>query len=297
MKLLITGASGFVGTFLQKTLAGQYDWLKLSREKTEELLSSQSPPQAYSQIDTLIHLAGRAHVMQETAEDVYRAYASVNIDYTLRVAELAKRLNIKRFVFLSSIKVNGEISNQPFTEKDSPAPLDAYGQTKLEAEIALKEFCNIYRIELVIIRPPLIYGSGVKANFRQLIKLCQLPLPLPFASVKNKRSFVSLDNLADFILLCSWHPKAANQTFLISDGDDVSTAELIKTIRQASNHKPLLIALPPLILEWIFKLSGQSSLATRLLSTLQVDNSKAKTLLDWQPKIKFRDGILRALKE
>lgn len=297
MKFLITGASGFVGQFLQNTLTNQHDVFKLNRDETERLLQADSYPEAYNQIDALIHLAGRAHVMHETAEDVYQAYASVNIDYTLKVAALAKRFKVKRFVFLSSVKVNGETSDQPITEQDTPAPLDTYGQTKLEAEIALKRVCDENQIELVIIRPPLIYGPSVKANFGQLIKLCQLPLPLPFASVKNKRSFVSLDNLTDFIFLCSSHPQAANQTFLISDDEDVSTAELIKTIRHTSKKSLLLIALPPLILEWLFKLSGRSSLAIRLLGSLQVDVSKAKTLLGWQPKISFKEGILRALKE
>lgn len=297
MKLLVTGASGFVGQFLQKVLYGQHDLLRLDRQTTEELLASESFPALYSNTNILIHLAGRAHIMHETADDTYQAYALVNIDYTLKVAELAKRLKIKRFVFLSSIKVNGEVSNQPFTENDSPAPLDAYGQTKLEAETALKVFCQNNQIELVIIRPPLIYGSGVKANFKQLIKLCQLPLPLPFASVNNKRSFISLDNLADFILLCISHPQAANQTFLISDDEDVSTAELIKTIRQIGKKNILLVALPPLILQWIFKLSGKSSLAIRLLGTLQIDVSKAKTLLGWQPKISFHEGIQRMLRK
>lgn len=295
MKLLITGAGGFVGQFLQKTLSAPYHGLNLSREGTEDLLKTESYPEVYKQVDTLIHLAGRAHVMHEIAEDVYQAYAAVNINYTLKVAELARRLRIKRFVFLSSIKVNGEESSQPFTEADTPAPLDAYGQTKLEAEIALKEFCTAHQIELVIIRPPLIYGPGVKANFRQLIKLCLLPLPLPFAAVHNKRSFISLDNLADFIVLCSWHPKAAGQTFLISDGEDVSTATLIKTIRLANKHKALLVPLPVWFLKLLFKLMGKPNLALRLMGSLQVDISKAKTLLEWQPKISFHEGILRTL--
>lgn len=298
MKLLITGTSGFVGQFLQKTLAGpQHQAVKLSRDATEDLLKVESYPEVYQQVDTLIHLAGRAHVMHETEEDIYQAYAAVNIDYTLKVAELARRFKIKRFVFLSSVKVNGEASSQPFTEADTPAPLDAYGQTKLAAEVALKEFCAAHLIELVIIRPPLIYGPGVKANFKQLIKLCLLPLPLPFAAVNNKRSFISLDNLADFIVLCSWHPQAADQTFLISDGEDVSTATLIKTIRQVNKQKSLLIPLPVWFLELLFKLIGKSSLALRLMGSLQVDISKARTMLGWHPKISFREGISRTLKE
>jgi UDP-glucose 4-epimerase len=297
MKLLISGAGGFVGQFLQKTSAGQHQAVTLSRDSTEDLLKAEFYPEVYQQVDTLIHLAGRAHVMHETAEDIYQAYAAVNIDYTLKVAELASRLQIKRFVFLSSVKVNGEATSRPFTETDMPAPLDAYGQTKLEAEIKLKEFCAAHQMELVIIRPPLIYGPGVKANFRQLIKLCLLPLPLPFAAVHNKRSFISLDNLADFIVLCSWHPQAAGQTFLVSDGEDASTATLIKTIRQIGKQNPLLFPLPVWFLALLFKLTGRSSLALRLMGTLQVDISKARTLLGWQPKISFHEGISRTLKE
>lgn len=294
MKYLITGSSGFVGQYLNKTLVDQHDAINLSRELTDALLKSEFHPAAYY-ADTLIHLAGRAHVMHDTAEDIYQAYAAVNIDYTLKVAELAKRLKIKRFVFLSSVKVNGETSVQPFTENDIPCPLDAYGQTKLEAEIALKEFCTAHQIELVIIRPPLIYGPGVKANFQQLIKLCLLTLPLPFAAVNNKRSFVSLDNLVDFILLCSWHPQAANQTFLISDGEDMSTAELVKTIRQLNKQNPWLFFVPPSTLEGLFKLIGKSGLTQRLLGTLQVDITKARVMLGWQPKLSFKSGMAKTL--
>ncbi len=294
MKFLITGSGGFVGQYLNKTLFDQHDAINLSRELANELLNSESYAEAYY-ADTLIHLAGRAHVMNDTAEDIYQAYAAVNIDYTLKVAELAKRLKIKRFIFLSSVKVNGETSVEPFTEKDTPSPLDAYGQTKLEAEIKLKEFCAAHQLELVIIRPPLIYGPGVKANFKQLIKLCLLPLPLPFAAVNNKRSFVSLDNLVDFIILCSWHPQAANQTFLISDGDDMSTAELVKTIRQLNHRNPWLFSVPSSTLEKLFKLIGKSGLTQRLLGSLQVDITKARVMLGWQPKLSFQSGMAKTL--
>lgn len=294
-KFLVTGSNGFVGQFLQKSATGQHNMLALFRQDTENLLLSSAFPDEYKHIDTLIHLAGRAHVMHETAEDVYQAYAAVNIDYTLKVAELARRLKIKRFVFLSSVKVNGETSVEPFTEKDTPSPLDAYGQTKLEAEIKLKEFCAAHQLELVIIRPPLIYGPGVKANFKQLIKLCLLPLPLPFAAVNNKRSFVSLDNLVDFIILCSWHPQAANQTFLISDGEDMSTAELVKIIRQLNHRNPWLFSVPSSTLEKLFKLIGKSGLTQRLLGSLQVDITKARVMLGWQPKLSFQSGMAKTL--
>jgi len=294
MKFLITGSGGFVGQYLNKTLFDQHDAINLSRELANELLNSESYAEAYY-ADTLIHLAGRAHVMNDTAEDIYQAYAAVNIDYTLKVAELAKRLKIKRFIFLSSVKVNGETSVEPFTENDTPSPLDAYGQTKLEAEIKLKEFCAAHQLELVIIRPPLIYGPGVKANFKQLIKLCLLPLPLPFAAVNNKRSFVSLDNLVDFIILCSWHPQAANQTFLISDGEDMSTAELVKIIRQLNHRNPWLFSVPSSTLEKLFKLIGKSGLTQRLLGSLQVDITKARVMLGWQPKLSFQSGMAKTL--
>ncbi len=297
MKLLITGASGFVGQYLHKSLQNEHEIINLSRENTADLLQLRTYPDQYKQIDTLIHLAGRAHVMHDTAEDIYQAYAAVNIDYTLKIAQLARQLNIRRFIFLSSIKVNGETSTHPFSETDTPAPLDAYGQTKLAAEVALKEFCGEHGIDLVIIRPPLIYGPGVKANFRQLIKLCLLPVPLPFASVHNKRSFVSLENLTDFIMLCCTHPQAANQTFLISDDEDMSLGELIRTIRSAKQRPLLLFSLPLCLLKLLFTLLGKSGMAARLFGTLQVDISKAKTLLGWQPKISFRDGIRQTLKE
>jgi UDP-glucose 4-epimerase len=297
MKVLITGASGFVGQYLQKSLSGKHDASSLSQKNTAELMQSGTYLNQYHQVDALIHLAGRAHVMHDKAEDIYQAYAMVNIDYTLKVAELARRLKIKRFIFLSSIKVNGEGSVQPFTEIDLPAPLDAYGQTKLEAELALKTFCTQHAIELVIIRPPLIYGAGVKANFKHLIKLCLLPLPLPFAGVKNKRSFVSLENLTDFILLCCTHPQAANQTFFISDDEDMSLAELIRVIRTVKQQTMLLFPLPLWFLKILFALIGKSDMASRLLGSLQVDISKAKNLLGWHPKTSLTEGIRQALKE
>ncbi len=291
MHVLIAGAGGFVGQSLCRQLSTNgYSYTAIHREALN--------PNSYSdKYECIIHLAGRAHVMHETEKDIYKAYAAVNIDYTLKVAELARGLKIKRFVFLSSVKVNGEASNHPFTEADSAAPMEAYGQTKFEAEIALKEFCAAHQIELVIIRPPLIYGPGVKANFRQLIKLCLLPLPLPFGAIHNKRSLISLDNLVDFIILCCRHSKAANQIFLISDDEDVSTATLIRTIRSINQQKEMLFPLPICFLKLIFTALGKSTLTYRLINSLQVDISKAKNLLGWRPKISFHEGVLRTLKK
>jgi len=236
--------------------------------------------------------------MQDTAANIYQAYKDVNLDYTLQVAKFAHAHQVKRFVFLSSIKVNGESSPKtPITESDIPAPVDAYGQTKLEAEIALKDFCEQNDMELVIIRPPLIYGTGVKANFKSLIKLCRKPIPLPFGSIPNKRSLINLENLNSFIELCCHHPSAANQTFLISDDYDISTTELIRAIRNAMGRPSLLLPIPSVILKLTFTIIGKKNLSERILNNLQVDTSKAKKLLGWRPVMSFNDGIKQTLNE
>jgi nucleoside-diphosphate-sugar epimerase len=234
MQLLISGANGFVGKALQKVL------LKHGHKPTPIPRNIVPENLKKNQLECFIHLAGRAHVMHEFAQDIYLAYKEVNVDYSLKAATIAKSLGVKRFVFLSSVKVNGEATRQPFTENNTPSPKDAYGQTKLEAELLLKDFCAKNDMELVIIRPPLIYGPGVKANFKSLINLCKKPIPLPFGSVSNKRSLISLENLNSFIELCCHHPAAANQTFLISDDHDVSMTELINTIRTAMGHRSFL---------------------------------------------------------
>ena len=285
MNLLITGANGFVGASLSKMLVNRnHDVTALRRDFNPADLP-------YDYYSCLIHLAGRAHVMQETTDDIYSAYKAVNVDYTLKVVELARSLRIKRFIFLSSIKVNGEVTNVPFNESDTPAPLDAYGQTKLEAELLLKNFCTEHEIELVIIRAPLIYGPGVKANFKSLIQLCKKTVPIPFGSVRNKRSLVSLDNLNNFIELCCIHPVAANQTFLISDDQDISTKQLVNTIRAALGRNSWQLPIPASLLSIFFNLVGKHYLNERLLSNLQLDISKAKRLLNWRPVITFEDGI------
>lgn len=290
MNILVSGASGFVGhalcAFLQK--AG-HSVTKIDRNSPFTSLRSDIP------YDCLVSLAGRAHVMQETATNVYQAYADININYTMKMAQLAKDLGIKRFIFLSSVKVNGESTETPFTPEDKPAPLDAYGKSKLEAEIALKGFCAANGIEWVIIRPPLIYGPGVKANFKSLITLCKKTVPLPFATIYNKRSLISLENLNDFITLCCHHPHAANQIFLISDDHDVSTMTLIRTIKKSLGLRPLLLPFPPLLMKWMFSLVGRHSLSDRLLGNLQVNTAKAKQMLGWQPVISFDEGIKRTV--
>lgn len=287
MNLLITGSNGFVGNSLTKTLIGHgHTITPIHRHHFP------SEPHVHQ---CLIHLAGRAHVMRESQCNIYQAYHEVNVDYTRKIVSLAKSLGVKRFVLLSSVKVNGESTKQPFTELAMPAPEDAYGQTKLEAETLLKAYCAANQLELVVIRPPLIYGPGVKANLKSLIELCQQPIPLPFGSVNNKRSLVSLENLNSFIELCCHHPQAANQTFLISDDHDVSTTELINTIRVALGRKPCQLAIPEKLLSVAFEMVGKHALNERLLGNLQVDITKAKALLGWKPVISFEEGIQRTV--
>ncbi len=295
MNIYVTGASGFVGRYLIKYLIdSNHTALSLHRNTvTNSIIAIEKG----MPVDCVIHLAGRAHVMHETADDIYSAYWKVNVDYTLKVAALAKLWGVKRFIFLSSVKVNGEETLQRFTEQNTPSPEDSYGQTKLEAEILLKDFCAANQMELVIIRPPLIYGPGVKANFKSLIQLCRKPIPLPFGRVHNKRSLISLENLNSFIELCCHHPQAANQTFLISDDHDVSTSELINTIRISLRRKPCQLPIPAQLLSITFDMVGKHALNERLLGNLQVDITKAKELLGWRPVISFEEGIQRTVAE
>ncbi len=292
MNILVTGANGFVGLFLTRYLKDKgHDITIIQRSNVFEKIESNKD------YDCLIHLAGRAHVLRESALDSYQAFKEANVDYTLKIAKLARQLQIKRFIFISSIGVNGRstLDQKVFTESDKPHPHNPYAQTKLEAEQALETFFKGSATALTIIRPPLVYGPNPKANFKTLLSLCRCPLPLPFAAIHNNRSFVSVDNLSHFIELCCTHPAAANQTFLISDDHDVSITELVAAIRKAFARPTHLFPVPYSVLRIIFTLIGKRSLNEQLLANLQIDTSKAKQLLSWQPLISFNEGIERAV--
>lgn len=289
MNILITGANGFIGNALSEYLAYQgHSITHIHRDTTLPELQNTTH-------DCLIHLAGRAHVLQETATDAYQAFKEVNVDYTLKIARIAQQLNINKFIFLSSVGVNGQTSQQPFTENDTPQPHNDYARTKWEAELALKTFFEKSETVLTIIRPPLVYGPDPKANFKTLMSLCRSPLPLPLGAVHNQRSLIGIDNLCQFIELCCSHPAAANQTFLISDDRDVSIAELVTLIRQALHRAPWLVPIPTSVLKIIFSLLGKRNLNEQLLADLQIDTTKAKQLLNWRPAISFDEGIKRAV--
>lgn len=303
MKVLVTGASGFVGKPLCEALIKSgVDVIAVVRNSVQkikgaelivrDLHSKTSLKASLNDVDVVIHLAGRAHVMNELSLNPHDTYHEANVGITKALAEQAASCGVKRFIHLSSVKVNGESTNKhPFSEKDTPTPKDDYGKTKYEAEKMLNELAKKSVMEVVIIRPPLVYGPGVKANFKTLIKVAQLYIPLPFGAIHNKRSLIYIENLIDFIVTCLTHPNAVNQTFLVSDDHDVSTTQLIKHIKIAANKKNLLIPIPKSWLGLIFKLIGKPFLSNRLCSSLQVDITKAKTELNWQPPYSLEYGI------
>lgn len=303
MNVLVTGASGFVGSYLCEALVKNNDLVnavvrtannspKNVKLIIKELSGQTNWKDSFRGVDVVIHLAGRAHVMKESAIDPYLAYAEINVNATRALAEQAAKNGVKRFIFLSSIKVNGERSNDvAFDESNTSQPEDDYGKSKLEAEKSLNVIAKETKMDVVIIRPPLIYGRGVKANFKSLIKLSQSGLPLPFGAIHNKRSLIYIENLIDFIMLCMHHPKAGNETFLVSDDDDVSTTELISSLQEASKTKSWLLPMPSACLMLLLQLVGKRSLSNKLCWSLQVNIDKAKTLLEWRPPFSFKMGI------
>jgi nucleoside-diphosphate-sugar epimerase len=235
--------------------------------------------------------------MHDISADQLAAFRTINLDGTLSLARQAAVAGVKRFLFISTVKVNGELTSlgHPFTECDAPAPQDAYGQSKLEAEQGLRKLAAATGMELVIIRPPLVYGPGVKANFASLMRAVQRRWPLPLGDLHNRRSLVALDNLIDFIITCIDHPKAANQTFLISDGQDLSTTELVRGLAQAAGVTTRLLPVPAWVLEIAGRLVGKGDAVQRLCGNLQIDSNKARILLGWEPKISVQEGLRRAV--
>ena len=246
----------------------------------------------------VIHAAARTHILREEALDPLAEYRRVNVDGTLNLARQAAAAGVQRLVFISSIKVNGEATTlgRPFTADDTPAPEDAYGLSKAEAEVALKQVSHETGMEVTIIRPPLIYGLGVKGNFASLVSSVRRGLPLPLGGVtQNRRSFVGIDNLVDLILVCADHPKAANQTFLVSDGEDLSTTELLRRIGKALKQPARLIWVPVGAISFIAGLTGKKAISQRLLGSLQVDINKTCEMLDWKPSVALVEGLRRSV--
>jgi nucleoside-diphosphate-sugar epimerase len=247
---------------------------------------------------TVMHLAARVHVMAERASNPFLEFRRVNVDGTLNLGRQAAAAGVRRFVFVSSVKVNGESTsaNHPYTAADAPAPQDPYGISKMEAEQGLRQIAAGTGMEVVIIRPPLVYGPGVKANFASLIRAVQRGIPLPLGSVThNRRSFVALDNLVDLLITCIDHPAAANQTFLVSDGEDLSTADLLRRLGHAMDKPARLFPVPPSLLQLGATLLGKGDMAQRLLGNLQVDISHTRNTLNWNPPVSVDEGLRRAV--
>ena len=306
-KILLTGATGFVGSALLARLNPENvvccgrnqpscNDVKFYKGEIDQLADFS---ECLAGVDVVIHLAARVHVMNESSSDPLGAYRETNVLGTLNLARQAKEAGIKRFIYLSTIKVNGEstLSGQAFRFDDLPAPQDYYGQSKAEAEAGLIELTKNSSFEVTIIRPPLVYGAGVKANFRLMMKLASLRIPLPLGAIQNKRSLVSLDNLIDLILTCVEHPKASNQIFLVSDGEDISTSDLVRLMRISIGRRPLLIPVPQKMLEVFARFIGRKNLADRICGNLQVDISHTVSLLNWYPKQSIQEGVKKTIQE
>jgi nucleoside-diphosphate-sugar epimerase len=311
-KILITGATGFVGRALFKNLKSKKKYLAhlTARTNQEELFeggkafnigeidSNTNWNDALDRVDCIVHCAARAHTTENKQTDSLNAYRRINVDGTRNLAKQAVAIGIKRLIFLSSIKVHGEetIASKSFKYNDISQPEDAYGISKWEAEQALLEIFKQTGLEVVIIRPPLVYGEGVKGNFLRLLDIVYKQIPLPFAKINNLRSFIGLDNLIDLIICCFDHPKAGGKTFLISDGEDISTSDLIRKLSKFMDKSPRLFQAPQSIIKLIGCLFGKSLEVKRLFGSLQADNSYTREVLGWSPVYTLHEGLEKTVR-
>lgn len=306
MKVLVTGAAGFVGSALVDRLVRENRYEVCAVVRRRPAVSSDNIDSvvadidgatdwtpALAGIDVVVHLAARAHVMRDTAVNPLEEYRRVNVAGTLNLARQAAAQLVSRFVYVSSVKVHGE--SGICRESDDPSPEDAYGVSKHEAEIGLRQIASDTGMQVVIIRPPLVYGPGARANFGHLVRAVAAGIPLPLGAVRNRRSLVGLDNLVDFILMCIAHPAAANETFLVSDGEDLSTPDLVRRLARALGRRDRLFPVPPSLLMMAATIVGKREVAGRLLGSLCVDSSKARDHLAWSPPVSVDEGLKRAV--
>ena len=308
-QIAITGASGFIGSALYKAMSLRDQpvraLLRINKDSFPDSVAvGEIGPKTdwtealYGGLDCCIHCAGRAHLLKDSAADSLAAFRTVNLDGTLNLARQAVRAGVKRFVFISSIGVNGSQTapGKPFTEFDQPNPHNAYALSKWEAEQGLLHIAAETGLEVVIVRPPLVYGSNAPGNFGSLMRTVQRGRPLPLGAVHNQRSLVALDNLVDFIVTCITHPQAANQTFLVSDGQDLSTTELVRGMARAAGVPARLLPVPVWALQAGATLLGKGDAVQRLCGNLQVDIAKGRSLLGWVPPMSVDEGLRRAVR-
>ena len=301
-KITLTGATGFLGSHLLKSskfkkalVIGRSKPKGYSNFKSVSFNDNKKLSSILAKTDILVHVAARVHIMREKSKNSLNEFIAVNKNATLNLARQAAHVGVKRFIFISTIKVLGEKTKLGnfFTNTDPFCPQDSYSISKMEAEIGLKKIAEESGMELVIIRPPLIYGSGAKGNFLYMKKVIKTMIPLPFAAIRNKRSLVSVENLVNLIERCLDHPNAKNQTFLVSDDRDVSTPELLSMLARAGNHNILLFSVPKRLLVAFFCLLGQTKLTDRLCGSMQVNIEYTKRQLDWEPPVKVHDGLMK----
>ena len=304
-RILVTGANGFVGRALVTSLIqkdvnviacvrhNDMDLCKGVKQVIHTVDSGTDWKGDLVNIDVVIHLAARVHVMNDIEINPLASFREINTDGTLNLARQSSNAGVKRFIFISSIKVNGEVTSldKLFEPDDTFIPVDPYGISKYEAEKGLLKLAKETGMDVVIIRPPLVYGPGVKANFSSMMKWVNKGVPLPLGAIHNQRSFVALDNLVSFIIHCINHPKAANEVFLVSDGEDISTTKLLVKVAKAFGKKSRLFPVPVRCMALIAKLIGKKDVVGRLFGSLRVDSSKARSLLGWRPVITMDEQL------
>lgn len=308
-KILITGATGFIGRSLVPALLSEGHDVRCAVLQLDSTLQAEQIvinnlevhtdwTDALRNVEIVIHLAARVHIMKEYATSSLDEYCKINSIATKNFVEQAVQNNVKRFIFLSTIKVHGEFSqnNLPFSEDCRTQPEDPYAKSKLYAEQFIQEICQNTRMEFVILRPPLVYGPYVKANFLRILQLVDKKWPLPFGSIYNKRTFIYIDNLVSAISAVVSEPSAANQVYLVADDCSWSLTQLVQTLSRKMNTKLFLIPIPVQILIFLFKLCGLKNINTRLFSSLEVSNEKIKSQLGWTPPVSSIDGLEKTVK-